>query len=315
MADLTIFCDYPLDSAALKQLRDGVAPHTLLLPQPGAESPFAQADIVFGQPDVAGILASTRLRWAHVTSAGYTRYDTPEFRAAAAARGLRLTNSSSVYAEPCAEHVFSFMLAQARQLPLALRTRVPHSSATWTDLRAKSLCLKGQTVAILGFGAIAARLVELLAPLRMKISAMRRQPRGDEPVPTFPPDQLPAILALADHVIDILPENAGSRHFVNAGYFAAMQPGAIFYNIGRGPTVDQDALHASLKSGHLAAAWLDVTDPEPLPDGHPLLDLPNCHITPHTAGGHGHEAGSLVRHFLDNFRLFLNDAPLRDRVI
>jgi phosphoglycerate dehydrogenase-like enzyme len=74
-------------------------------------------------------------------------------------------------------------------------------------------------------------------------------------------------------------------------------------------------LAASLRSGHLAAAWLDVTEPEPLPDGHPLLALPNCFITPHTAGGHAHENESLIRHFLDNFRLFLRGAPLHDRVM
>lgn len=315
MPDLTIFTDYPLDPATLKELQDGVAPHRVILPQPDAAAAFAEADIAFGQPDPARILASTRLRWAHISSAGITRYDTPEFRTAAKARDLRLTNSSSVFAEPCAEHVFSFMLAQARQLPVALISRASYSSGDWGKIRAQSSCLKGQTVAILGFGAIAARLVELLAPFQMKISAMRRQPKGNEAVPTFPPDQLPSILAAADHVIDILPENADSRHFIDAHRLACMKPGAIFYNIGRGATVDQDALFASLKSRHLAAAWLDVTDPEPLPDGHPLLDAPNCHITPHTAGGHGHEAASLVRHFLDNFRLFVSNAPLRDRVM
>src|SRR5262245_63449122 len=79
-----------------------------------------------------------------------------------------------------------------------------------------------------------------------------------------------------------------------------MKPGAVFYNIGRGTTVDQTALAAALRSGHLAAAWLDVTDPEPLPDDHPLRGLENCHITPHVGGGHHAEAHALVRHFLAN---------------
>jgi phosphoglycerate dehydrogenase-like enzyme len=94
-----------------------------------------------------------------------------------------------------------------------------------------------------------------------------------------------------------------------------MKPGAIFYNIGRGATVDQEALVAALRSGRLGAAWLDVTDPEPLPPGHPLLRAPNCFITPHTAGGHHNEFEMLARHFLDNFRRFINGAPLRDRVM
>jgi len=324
MPELNIFCDYRLEPDVLKLLQDGVAPHRIIFPQktadtvlqnPGPDPAFAQADIAFGQPDVRSILASSRLRWVQVSTAGITRYDTPDFRAAARSRGLILTNSSGVFAEACAEHVFTFMLAQARQLPVALQTRVAHSSAAWAHLRAESRCLKGQSVVLLGFGAIAARLVELLAPFQMKISAMRRNPKGDEGVPTFTPDLLPSVIATADHVVDILPENADSRHFINAERLAAIKPGAIFYNIGRGATVDQTALLASLQSGHLGAAWLDVTDPEPLPEGHPLLTVPNCHITPHTGGGHGHEAESLVRHFLENFRLFLQNAPLRDRVM
>ena len=164
------------------------------------------------------------------------------------------------------------MMAQARQLPVALQTRISHSSEDWTRLRNHSLCLKGGSVVILGFGSIAARLVELLAPFEMKIRAMRRQPKGNEGVPTFTPGSI-AIppLAEADHVVNVLPENAESKKFVNAERLGWMKPGAIFYNIGRGATVDQTALLASLQSGHLAAAWLDVTDPEPLPDGHPLF--------------------------------------------
>jgi threonine dehydratase len=220
-----IFCDYRLDDESLALLRDGVAPHQVLFPRKAAasmlENPepdpaFLEADIAFGKPDVKSILESSRLRWVQITSAGYTRYDTPEFRSAAQTRGLRLTNSSSVFAEACAEHVFAFMLAQARQLPLALRTRVDHSSGDWAKLRNACSCLRGQSVVILGFGTIAARLVELLAPFQMKISVMRRAPRGDEPVATFVPDDLRSNLTPADHVVNILPDNADSRGFVSA---------------------------------------------------------------------------------------------------
>jgi phosphoglycerate dehydrogenase-like enzyme len=93
-----------------------------------------------------------------------------------------------------------------------------------------------------------------------------------------------------------------------------MKPGAVFYNIGRGTTVDQLALAEALEDGRLAAAWLDVTDPEPLPDDHPLWAAPNCHITPHTAGGHTNEGETLVLHFLENFRRFLANEALLDRI-
>lgn len=323
MNELRIFCNTQFDGSALTLLREGVAPHQIIFPQKSSgvldtaepDPAFATADIAFGQPDVKSILDSDRLRWVHVSSAGFTRYDTPEFRAAAASRELVVTNSSTVFAEACAEHVFAFMLAQARQLPGSLQVQIASSSPRWTEIRSASFCLQNQSAVILGYGAIASRLVEMLAPFKMKITAMRRNPKGDEGVPTVSPENIRQALAEADHVINILPDNAASRHFISTERLGWMKPGAIFYNIGRGTTVDQPALVESLKSGHLAAAWLDVTDPEPLPDGHILLTAPNCFITPHTAGGHHNEFETLVRHFLDNFHRYLDKSPLRDRIM
>jgi phosphoglycerate dehydrogenase-like enzyme len=126
---------------------------------------------------------------------------------------------------------------------------------------------------------------------------------------------LDAELAAADQVINILPENPQSRGFFDAERFAQMKPGTVFHNIGRGTTVDQEALATALECGHLAAAWLDVTDPEPLPDGHRLRSAPNCFITPHTAGGHADEGGTAVRHFLENFGRFERGEALLDRIL
>ncbi len=320
---LKIFCDARLDAEALERLRAGLAPHELLLArEPGhvlnvnaPDATIAAADVALGQPAVESVLGAPRLRWVHVTSASVTRYDTPAFRSAAAQRGLLLTNSSTVYAEACAEHAFAFLLAQARQLPRALRSRAAGGSPEWTALRGAMARLRGGRVVILGYGAIARRLVELLAPFAMAITAMRRHPRGDEGAPAVAPDDLAPALAVADHVINILPHNAESEHFVSRERLAQMKRGAVFYNIGRGATVDQDALAASLHAGHLAAAWLDVTEPEPLPEGHVLWAAPNCYITPHVAGGYPGELLVLVDHFLDNLRRYENGSPLKDRVM
>jgi phosphoglycerate dehydrogenase-like enzyme len=89
----------------------------------------------------------------------------------------------------------------------------------------------------------------------------------------------------------------------------------VFLNIGRGTTVDQDALVSALTGGVMAAAYLDVTEPEPLPADHPLWAAPNCIITPHSAGGHVDEPARLVAHFLDNLTRFRAGQPLRDRVV
>jgi phosphoglycerate dehydrogenase-like enzyme len=324
MQPLRIFSDTFLGEAAALQLVTGAAPHEIVLPPSLATSALVRTaappslsdiDIAFGQPDVASILASERLRWVHLTSAGYTRYDTAAFRAAAKARGLMVTNSSSVYAEPCAEHVFAFMLSQARRLPESLRSRFPNGSAPWGKLRHSSPLLRHQRVVILGFGGIATRLLEMLQPFDMHIVALRREARGNEGVPVITLKELPVALAQADHVVNILPANADSDGFISAERLAQMKPGAVLYNIGRGTTVDQMALVEALHSGRLGAAWLDVTEPEPLPEGHPLLSAPNCFITPHVAGGHQDESGSLVRHFLFNLPRFMARQTLLDRVM
>jgi phosphoglycerate dehydrogenase-like enzyme len=97
--------------------------------------------------------------------------------------------------------------------------------------------------------------------------------------------------------------------------FKRMKPTALFYNIGRGPTVDQAALQTALETNAIAGAYLDVTDPEPLPPDHPLWKLPNCWITPHTAGGHDDEFLRLFRHFLVNLRRFETGEPMLDRIV
>jgi phosphoglycerate dehydrogenase-like enzyme len=116
-------------------------------------------------------------------------------------------------------------------------------------------------------------------------------------------------------VLDLLPGNAQTTRFFDGDRLGACKPGALFYNIGRGTTVDQDALIAALTGGPLAAAYLDVTDPEPLPPTHPLWTTPNCFITPHTAGGHRDENRRLVEHFLANLPRHLQGQALLDRVI
>lgn len=321
---MKIFSDLKWSATASRLLLGGVAPHEIVTPQvpinpalptSGPDHAFATAEVALGQPGLENIERSERLRWIHLTTAGFTRYDTAGFRAMASARRLIVTNSSSVYAGACAEHVLAFMLAQARQLPLGLQTRTATGTPEWLFLRNHSASLRGQNVVILGFGAIATHLVKLLAPFEMRIVAMRRTPRGDEGIPTVTPGQLTEALATADHVVNILPGNADSQHFMDAPRLASMKRGAVFYNIGRGTSVEQQALVHALESGQVGAAWLDVTDPEPLPAGHPLLSAPNCHITPHTAGGQREESEALVRHFIGNLRRYLEGAPLRDRIM
>jgi phosphoglycerate dehydrogenase-like enzyme len=321
---LRIWTDLRLSGAALELLHQETQPHQLILSKVPASSILSggepdpdlqDADIAFGQPDVAGLVNAPRLRWIHITTAGYTRYDTDAFRAHVAAHKIVVTNSSQVFAEPCVEQVLSYMLAQTRQLPLTLGTICGNGSNEWNHLRQTCSTLCGQSVLLVGFGVIARRLAEVLAPFRMHIRAFRRKARGNEGLPVLTEVELPEALATSDHVINILPDNPSSRHFFNGERFRQMKAGSVFYNIGRGTTVDQTALAGALEDGHLRAAWLDVTDPEPLPADHPLRLSPNCYITPHTGGGHAGENESLVNHFLQNFKRHLQGEPLLDRIM
>ena len=325
MEKLRIFVDFAASPDVLAVLQEGTKGHQLVFPAKPASSVLAKAErdpqfatvnVAFGQPDLAALAEASQLKWIHVSSSGITRYDTPEFRARMAQRHIAVTNSAGVYNEACAAHVLSFMLAQARKLPLALKTRTAGTTPAWHAVRASCRTLLGETVLIVGYGAIGKRLAELLHPFDMKVIAYRRKARGDEGVPVITEDQLAHTLANGvDHIVDILPESAETLHFFDAARFATVKPGAIFYNIGRGTTVDQEALLEALRSGRIAAAWLDVTEPEPLPDDHPLWAEPKCFITPHVAGGHADEAKTLARHFLKNLDRFVRGKPLVDRVM
>ncbi len=276
---------------------------------------IAEAEIIFGftTPDAAQ--SAPNLRWIQVPAAGYEKFDNPEARGWLQAKGIALTNSSSVYNEPCAQHVLAMLLSLSRWLPDSQHNQFTTRAWPQWETRGKINLLNGQTVLLLSYGAIARRLCELLAPLKMNLIAVRRTPTGDEPIKAITEAELNDYLPTADHVINILPANPQTQNFVNASRFAAMKPGAIYYSIGRGTTTDQDALLTALQSGPLAFAYLDVTTPEPLPSEHSLWTQPNCYITPHTAGGHSNEQERLVQLFLDNLQRFAAGEALQDRIV
>jgi phosphoglycerate dehydrogenase-like enzyme len=271
-------------------------------------------EVIFGQPDADLLLDAETVGWVHLTSAGYTSYDRDDLRQRFRARGAALTNSSGVYAEPCAEHALMFMLAHARAFPVALINAKGPRAWPQGGVRAKSCLLEGEAVLIVGFGSIGQRLAALLSPLTKNLRAVRRRVRGDERIETCPIEDLLEILPRAKHVVNTLPDNPTTRHLFDRAAFSRMSEGAVFYNVGRGNTVDQDALLDALHSGALGAAYLDVCTPEPLAPDHPLWTAPNCHVTPHSAGGHAGEQERLMRHFAENLRRLERGAPFVDRV-
>jgi phosphoglycerate dehydrogenase-like enzyme len=186
------------------------------------------------------------------------------------------TCAKGSYAEPVAEHALALALAGLRCLPTRITAR------RWGTPAGTSLY--DQKVTILGGGGITASLLEQLAPFRVEATVVRRRP---VPVAgaarTVPVSALHDVLAgslLVVLALSLTPETVG---IIGAPELDLMDAGAWLVNVARGRHVDTTALVAALSTGGIAGAALDVTDPEPLPDGHPLWGLPNCIVTPHTA--------------------------------
>lgn len=319
---LTVWCNLPLPDLSRAALAHGLGPHRLVfaLETPRFNQPLGRpdprlldADLAFGQPEAEQCVESKRLLWVQLSSAGHASFTNTDVRATLVTRGIPVATSSAVYEEPCAQHSLGFMLAEARQFPHSLGDQLTTHAWDTVRTRAGSFLLKGQTVLLVGYGAIATRLAQLLAPFELQVVGFRRRPRGDEIVPVHPVTELENWLPRADFVVDILPAMTETTGFFDETAFAAMKAWAVFINIGRGATVDQTALLAALRNG-LRAAYLDVTVPEPLPTDDALWTQPNCFITPHVAGGHHDEYERLVAHFLANLDRFLRGQPLVNRV-
>jgi phosphoglycerate dehydrogenase-like enzyme len=281
----------------------------------GADPTLAEADVAFGQPEVGQAIQCAKLKFVALSTAGYTRYEREDFQAAMKARGVPVTNASQVFADPCAQHVLAQMLALVRNLPVQLRNQDGPREWRYLEDRFSNQVLTHHSVLLLGFGTIGRRLAELLKPFGTRVSAFRRKPTGDEGVTMVGEAGLAAALAKADHVVNILPDSPATTGWMSAARFATMKPGARFYNIGRGTTVDQPALMAALESGRLASAYLDVMDPEPLPPAHPLWSAKNCYITCHIGGGTGKQDENLAAHFLANLAAFTRGGTLVDRIM
>lgn len=254
-------------------LPDAVAAAGARLVAPGPET---EALLWFGGElaDLRAALASAPgTRWVQLPSAGVDSYADDGLLEAP---GITWTSAKGSFARPVAEHALALTLATLRHLPERARAR------SWGESAGTSLF--GADVLVLGAGGIARTFLDLLAPFGTRNVVVRRRA---EPVPgaerTVTTDHLHEELARADVVMVAAALTTQTRALLGAAELAVMKPGAVLVNIARGGLVDTDALVAALASGHLGGAALDVTDPEPLPDGHPLWDLPTALITPHTA--------------------------------
>jgi phosphoglycerate dehydrogenase-like enzyme len=312
--EVRIWCADPIDEGWLGRLRAAAPSHVRPPAFTREVAGLQAAEVAFGKPVPETVLAAGPLRWVHLMSAGYEAYDLRPVREEFRRRGIALTNSSSAYADSCAQQALAAMLALNRGLLPAHRNQLEGRAWPQWPIREHMTRLTGQAVVLLGFGAIGRRLAALLRPFEVRLLALRRAAAADSGgVRTIGAEALGPALAEADHVVNVLPLNEGTRGFMSADRLAGMKTGAAFYNIGRGATVDQEALLAELAKGRLRA-YLDVMTPEPLAADHPLWQLPNCLISPHIAGGDAEEERRLTDLFLANLESYLGGRPLTDRI-
>ena len=202
---------------------------------------------------------------------------------ALAERGVAVTNAGGIHAPGIAEQAIGNLLVFARRLHEGWRRK---GRREWRHFQSGELC--GSTVTIVGLGSIGQHVTERLAGFGVETIGVRYTPEKGGPtdeVVGFDEDAIHDAFARSDYVILACPLTETTRGLVSEAEFATMEPDTVLVNVARGGIVDTDALVAALRSNSIRGAALDVTDPEPLPPDHPLWDLQNCLITPHT-GGH-----------------------------
>jgi len=266
----------------------------------------AEAEALFwyhGSPGTLGDLLDrgTNLKWVQLPAAGIEAYAhllRPE---------LTWTCAKGVYADPVGEHAVALGLAGLRNLVSYGRQK------TWSGPEGRNLY--DADVVIVGGGGIAESIIEQLQPYRARITVVRRHPAAMPGVDqVVPPDRLHETLPGADLVILALALTPETTGVIGAAELDLMADHAWLVNISRGPHIVTDDLVDALRAGSIGGAALDVTDPEPLPDGHALWDLENCIITPHVGNTPEMHKPLLTAFTAGNLRRFAKGEPLRGLV-
>ncbi|MFK0120265.1 2-hydroxyacid dehydrogenase [Streptomyces sp. NPDC090994] len=224
--------------------------------------------------------------------------------------GVRLCNARGVHEASTAELALTLTLAALRGVPDFVRAQ---DKGEWRGGFRPALADKN--VLVVGYGAIGAAIEDRLVPFEVaRVARVARSARTTARGPVHPLAELPALLPEADVVILSTPLTEDTRHLVDSGFLARMKDGALLVNVARGPVVDTGALLAELATGRLTAA-LDVTDPEPLPPGHPLWQAPGVLISPHVGGPTSAFLPRAKRLLTDQLTRFVNQEPLRNVIL
>jgi phosphoglycerate dehydrogenase-like enzyme len=265
--------------------------------------------LVIGFIDAAeirhAIESAVDARWISTHAAGVDHYPIDLLQR----RGLVLTNGAGINAPPIAEFAVMCVLSAAKSFPYFLRT---NDRQQWPDQRPPAQELEGSHALVLGYGEIGRGIGERLRAFGVQVIGVRRRAADDPQVigPAQWRDRLPE----CDWILVTAALTPETRHMLGAHEFARMRSSAWLINVARGGLIDHLALAEALRAGAPRGAYLDVTEPEPLPSGHPLWQMPNVVITGHSAGRSPRSRRRYAAILLDNLGRFQRGEPLGNLV-
>jgi phosphoglycerate dehydrogenase-like enzyme len=256
----------------------------------------------------AAFLAQSEVRWVHSRAAGLDTILFPEL----AASPVPLSNGTGVFSQSLGEFALAMMLYFAKDFA---RMRRNQAAQRWEQFEVAEVA--GQTVGIVGYGDIGRAVARRAHAMGMQVLALKRHaPAGGDPLVQqfFLPNELHAMLARCDYVAACAPLTPETRHMLSDAAFAAMKPGAVVINVGRGPVIDQAALLRALQGKKIKGAGLDVFEQEPIPAGDPIWAFENVFISAHTADRTCTWLDEAMRFFLSQYERFRNGQPLENIV-
>ncbi len=301
---LTILSDrtFHLTPAMLIQIQDA-APELEVVYHPASTATaahMAHTRVLFGCPNINLLHEAPHLMWHHLPNAGIGDYNRADLYVNP---HVQVTNARGVYGEPIAEHVVAQVFALARCMPLYARQQF---GQVWQRDDEACVSVRGSTVAVFGLGDLGSHVAQSLHALGAEVLGVRRT-LIDKPKcvrALYDLRSMKQVTAVADFVICCLPLTPATTRLFDEEVFAGMHPRSFFINVGRGAIVDTTALVRALSVEWIAGAALDVTDPEPLPKGHPLWTLSNVIITPHASAVANDIQERKLSQFLELLALF-----------
>ncbi|MCD6288264.1 MAG: D-2-hydroxyacid dehydrogenase [Candidatus Hydrogenedentes bacterium] len=276
---------------------------------PDAPDLVRQAHIIYGHIPRDLFVHAEQLEWIHLMSQGADNMLYQEL----VESPVILTCGRGSFSQACAEQALMMTLALYRDLPLLLRHQ---RAASWRTEPVEFDLLAGKTVASLGTGSIGDCVAKLYTAFGCRMLGFNRTGRN---LPLFEKvyagrDGLHELLAESDVVVNSLPLTSTTYHIIGPAECAAMKPGTLFINVGRGGTVDERSLIDAIQSGRIVGAGLDVTEHEPLSPDSVLWRMDNVLVTSHTGGRGGDDIGLSFNLLVENLRRYLDGKPLLHQV-